>query len=103
MERKLLFVSIMLITFLLIAIMPIKNYGFYVLLRWICSPCLIIIFYFYKSKNKDILSIIFILLALIYNPILPLHLGRSIWSIINVLTIIIIIVFNLIQKHSNSK
>lgn len=103
MERKFLFVSIILVLFLTIAIMPIKNYGFYVLLRWICSPCLYIIFNYYRSKNKYGLSVISILLALTYNPLLPLRLGRSIWIIINVSTIAIIIVANLTKKQKHTR
>ena len=103
MGRTIIFVSIIIIVFLIIAIMPIKAYGFYILLRWICCPCLLIISNYYRLGEKNILSVLFLLLALIYNPIFPLHLGRSIWVIINIVTLIIAFFFNLVFKKLKNR
>ena len=101
MGRTLNFVSLLTILVLVIAIFPIKSYGYYILLRWICCPCLLIITNVYRKLNKNNFSIIFFLLSLIYNPILPLHLGRTIWSIINIVSILTLVLINFLLKKSN--
>ena len=63
-------------------------YGYYFLLRTLI--CIIAIKYllkqYEKDKNNDF--IFFILgLAIIYNPIFPLPLGKGIWTIVNLITI----------------
>lgn len=63
--------------------------GYYSLLRWfICGTA---IFIAIKLNNKEKTSFTFwsyCLVALVYNPIAPLHLGKDFWSIVNIATIL---------------
>ncbi len=50
------------------------------------SACLVFI---HLKKNEKPWIISFIIVAIIYNPILSIHLTRQIWTVINLLTIIL--------------
>tara|TARA_B100001123_G_C15108753_1_gene946601 strand:- start:765 stop:1082 length:318 start_codon:yes stop_codon:yes gene_type:complete len=60
-------------------------YGFYTFLRLAVSVSAgIIIYNFYKAKSGiDEVSIIFAIILILYNPIIPIHLTREIWLPIN--------------------
>ena len=70
-----------------------KNpYSYYVLLRIIVFGLSIYCVYLlYNSKTKNWMFI-YIILAFVFNPIIPVYLDRDIWAIIDVASAIIIIV-----------
>ncbi len=63
-------------------------YGFYIFLRFIVSiTAAYIIFDTYKNfKGINETIIIFSIIAILYNPIIPVHLTREIWLPINFVT-----------------
>ena len=63
-------------------------YGFYTLLRLIVSVTAgFIIFYNYKGAGGiNEITILFSLILILYNPIIPVHLSREIWLPINFIT-----------------
>lgn len=65
-------------------------YAYYVLLRWVCCP--ILAFLAVRAANLEKIGWTWVLgiSALIYNPIMTVHLNREIWSVLNVVTIIIL-------------
>lgn len=78
--RTAMYVSI---AFLLIAILPIQDYGYYILLRWIVMSAALYILY-KTHKNPSVSKFGFILIALFYNPVIPVYLYDKIfWTIIN--------------------
>lgn len=70
---------------LLIALVPMP-YGYYTFVR-ICI-CLYSVFLAYKSweEKTDIWMWIFIVLAILFNPILPIYFGRGLWALIDLIT-----------------
>lgn len=72
---------------LLWALNPSNPYGYYILLRWIC--CGIFAYLAFKAHEQNETGFAWILgiTAAVYNPILPVHLTREIWSVVNVVTI----------------
>jgi hypothetical protein len=62
-------------------------YGYYVLLRWGC--CLTFAYLAVKAKDISNERWVWILgiTAVIYNPIIKIHLSREIWSVINLATV----------------
>lgn len=87
---------------LFLAVLPLP-YGYYNLLKiTVCSTFGYQLFYSY-SKTKRITSqdIPLIIAIFIYNPIMPIHLGRPIWTFINLITIAIII-YRLKQLRTKS-
>lgn len=83
--------SLLLIILLLAALLPLP-YGYYILLRFfVCFGS------FYEvianpTLNKDTI-LIFIAIAVLYNPIIKMPLGRPIWSIVNIITAIYLIYY----------
>lgn len=68
---------------LLWALYPENPYGYYVLLRWIACPCLA--YTALQASKQGKLNMVWILgvTAVIYNPLIPLHLNRELWSVFN--------------------
>ena len=80
----------LLIPAVLLILAPLVSfpYGFYTLLRLIVSVSAgFIIFYNYKGAGGiNEISILFALILILYNPIIPVHLSREIWLPINFIT-----------------
>lgn len=72
---------------LLIAILPLP-YEYYLLLRifiFITS-----ILFVYSHDQDSNWKIIYIIIAFVFNPLLPLHLNKFLWIIIDILTAVTI-------------
>jgi len=70
-----------------------KNpYGYYILLRWVVCPIFAYSALRAYEKRKESWVWIFGVNAAIYNPIFPLHLSRSIWTVVNVISVVLIVV-----------
>ena len=86
-------IIIVLIILLFWALFPINPYSYYILLRIIMFIFNLILFFnIYRQKNKLWLWV-FIAMVSIYNPFFPIHLNRSIWSFVNISTIIVYVVY----------
>lgn len=70
--------------------------NYYLILRWIVSAVAIYQAYRYYKSYYFIPSAIFVLIAIIFNPILPLYFRSSTWHLIDVITAVIMLfpVFN---------
>lgn len=89
--NHIIWLKILVIFLLLFALLP-NPYGYYILLRWLC--CSIFIYFAVSSYQIESKPWIWIygVSSGIYNPIIPAHLGREVWSVVNVITIVILIV-----------
>ena len=67
---------------LLWALYPDNPYGYYILLRWIVCPCFAFAAVQAFKLEKIILVWVLGVTAAIYNPIIPLHLNRGLWSVL---------------------
>ena len=77
------------IIMLVIALNPENPYGYYVLLRIVC--CVVfgyLALMAYRQEKKEWTWILGIT-AFIYNPIFRVSLNREIWTVINVITILV--------------
>ena len=69
-----------------LALLPLP-YAYYMLLRiGICGVFAFLAYTSWQSKQEGLAWILGITAA-IYNPFVPLHLGRELWSLINIVTI----------------
>ena len=77
------------ITMLCIALMPLP-YGYYTLLRIvICGASGLIALHEYEKKEELSAWVLgFSFIAILYNPVIPVHLTREIWTPINIITIL---------------
>lgn len=85
--RKIWVPQIVVSCMLLWALNPGNPYGYYILLRWVC--CGVFAYLAFQAFEHQRLAWIWILgiTAGVYNPIVPVHLTREIWSVVNVITI----------------
>ncbi|MDE0317531.1 MAG: hypothetical protein OXM61_21850 [Candidatus Poribacteria bacterium] len=81
--------QIILIPLLLFALNPSNPYVYYTFLRWIC--CAVFIYLTIRSLGlgKFGWSVVLVLMAIIYNPIIKVFAFRGIWNIINLATVVI--------------
>ena len=77
------------IALLLIALLSLP-YFYYQLMRWaICGCAAYLAYQHYKEKGCGFLTVAFIVIAILYNPIEPIHLFREAWIVINIITVFI--------------
>ena len=82
--------------FLCLANMP---YGFYNLVRFVAMMVFAVYAYTYYEKKSNKLAIIFLSLAILFQPLLPIHLGRTLWNIIDVIVAIFLIVLYIKENY----
>lgn len=72
---------------LLWALNPDNPYGYYILLHWVLCGAFIYLAFQALEREKEGWVWVLGITALVYNPIIRIHLNREMWSIINVITI----------------
>ena len=66
-------------------------YGYYALLRWItCITSILVAFQAFK-KNIDWVKVVFIVIAILFNPLAPIYLSRSTWIPLDIITAVLFI------------
>lgn len=66
-------------------------YGYYTLLRWItCITSILVAFQAFEN-NIDWAKVVFIIIAILFNPLVPIYLSRSIWIPLDIITAILFI------------
>jgi len=73
---------------LLWALNPENPYGYYILLRWVCCAAFTYLALKAYAQGKEGWVWVLGVMAVIYNPIIRIHLTREIWSVLNVVTVI---------------
>lgn len=75
-------------------------YGYYQAVRFIGMLGFILLAYFSNQQNNKIETIIYISLALLFQPFLKIALGRTLWNVVDVIVGIGLIASILIKpKH----
>ena len=75
------------IAMLLWALNPANPYAYYILLRWICCAIFACLAVQALRKKQSGWAWVLGVTAAIYNPFIPLHLNREIWTFVNIVTI----------------
>jgi len=80
------------IILLLLAILPFP-YGYYTLLKLVvCLTALFLTWFSYKAQKTAWVWIMGFI-ALIFNPFVPLHLGRALWVAVDLLIAVVFAIF----------
>ena len=88
---------------LFLAVVPNWPYGFYMLLRFFV--CGVVIYGVYSNRQNKFLDrhkIPLIGLAVLFNPLIPIHFDRGAWALIDLMAGIYLIVLSLKLKIKNS-
>ncbi|KZC18232.1 hypothetical protein RHOFW104R8_06980 [Rhodanobacter sp. FW104-R8] len=67
----------------LVAVLPMP-YGWYMLTRWVvCAASIAAALHWYGRSDK--IAVVAMVIALLFNPIQPIALGRPLWMLVDVL------------------
>jgi len=84
-EKTIRILLVVMATMLFLAVLPIWPYGFYTLMRLLISG--VCAYAVIKSQNFPVFlqhKALLIILAILFNPLVPVHLDRSIWLPIDI-------------------
>ena len=81
---------------LLICLMPMP-YGYYILIRYISAIAFGVMAYDYYYQKK--MYVVTLSLALLFQPLIKLPLGRDIWNFVDIVTAIFLIYLFFIKKQ----
>lgn len=88
---------------LIVAIPEGWPYGYFVFLRWVvAASAVLIVIHSYQNQQVFWVSV-FVLVAILFNPIAPIHLNKETWVILDALTALLFIVSFFAARKSWSK
>jgi len=94
--------SITSIVMLLLAI-PDLPYGYYTLLRWVVTASAIFLVYIAYELEKKFWIVPMAIVAILFNPIAPIHLNKETWVIIDFVVAVLFLISIFKIKISESK
>lgn len=92
---KILKIVLAALLLLCLAHMP---YGYYQLVRWTALVCFVSLGYDYYQKKNVPLAFVFFGLAVLFQPVAKIALGRTLWNIIDIVVVIFLVVLTFIDK-----
>jgi FtsH-binding integral membrane protein len=79
-------------TLLAAAVTQRQPYNFYVFLRWVCCAVFAISAFTANEQHRKIWFWIFVVLAVLFNPIVPVHLQRDTWQILDSGAVVVMVI-----------
>lgn len=100
MVTKIIKIILAILFFICLANMP---YGYYELVRFVALVGFAILAYYANESGNKIKVIIFIALAILFQPLVKIALGRNLWNIIDVIVgaALLVSIFLPLQKKEN--
>jgi peptidoglycan/LPS O-acetylase OafA/YrhL len=95
-------IYLVLAALMLLCLAPMP-YGYFQLVRFVAMVAFGMIAYHYYVIHKNIAAWVFGLLALLFQPIFKISLGRTIWNVIDVLVAILLIAIFILEKRMEQK
>lgn len=86
---------------LLLCLAPMP-YGYYILVRYGSAVVFGIMTYQYYLEKKENLALTWGALAVLFQPLIKIPLGRTVWNIVDVI-VAIILFFIILRTHSKKK
>jgi len=94
-KRPMLFPSLF-VALILLGSLGSWPYGYYVFLRWVtCATSIIFAFYAF-SLDKVWVAWTLGFVAILFNPLIPIHLSREVWLPIDIVLAVFFIVLSLV-------
>ena len=86
---------------LLVCLAPMP-YGYYVLIRYRCAIVFGIMAYQYYLEKKENLALTWGALAVLFQPLIKIPLGRTMWNIVDIIVAIALFII-ILRTHNNKK
>ena len=83
---------LLLLAALLLLCLALLPYGFYQLVRFVMMVAFAVMAYVYYEEKKTEWAVVFGALALLFQPLLKISLGRTMWNIVDVVVAVLLIV-----------
>lgn len=96
---KIIKIILAILFFICLANMP---YGYYQLVRFLALIGFGLLAYYSNENGNKIETVIFVALAILFQPIIKIALGRNLWNIIDVI-VGIYLLLSIFLKPSNNK
>ena len=103
MKSNILLIAKVLMTIALILCLFDMPYGYYQLVRFLALVIFLLLAYWAYDKRNLFETIIYICLALLFQPFLKIALGRQIWNIIDVIVGIYLVISIFINIYGVKK
>ncbi len=103
MKNKAIVPSLISAAMLIIAVFPIGEYGYFILLRWIVCLSAAFSAYLAYQSGKEIWMCLIGMVAVLFNPIAPIHLSKSVWSPIDIVAALLFIANIFVLERKNSE
>ncbi len=84
--------SVITVVLLLLAIPSGWPYGYYVFLRWVATISAIFLVWIAYDLKKTFWLFSMGIVAILFNPIIPIHLDKEIWGVIDFIIAILFLV-----------
>ncbi len=75
----------LIVAILLLLCLADMPYGFYELVRFVAAAAFAYLSYDYFKSQNDAMGFIFAALALLFQPLLKVSLGRTLWNLVDIL------------------
>ena len=85
------YITLILSALLLLCLVPMP-YGFYQLVRFLAMVVFCVMAYQYYNQKNETLAVVFGALALLFQPLFKIVLGRVLWNVIDVVVAIFLVV-----------
>lgn len=86
---------------LLLCLAPMP-YGFYMLVRFFATVIFGLMAYRYHQEKKENLMITFGALAVLFQPLIKIPLGRTVWNVVDVV-IAVVLIIQLLREYGIKK
>lgn len=93
--------KLILIIALLLCLAPMP-YGYYMLVRFFAMVMFGLMAYRYHQEKKENLMITFGALAVLFQPLIKIPLGRTVWNVVDVVIAVVLIV-QLLREYEIKK
>lgn len=93
--------KLILIIALLLCLAPMP-YGFYMLVRFFATVMFGLMAYRYHQEKKENLMITFGALAVLFQPLIKIPLGRTVWNVVDVV-IAVVLIIQLLREYEIKK
>ncbi len=97
-QRQLLAVCAFIAAAMLVGALGQWPYGYYILLRWVVTSVAILVAVLALTWQRTWVVPVFTLVAILFNPIVPVHLSRSTWQPIDIGTAVIFVLAAILVK-----
>ena len=74
-------------------------YGFYTLIRFVAMVVFVVIAVKYWSEDKTAVAVVSGALALLFQPLVKITLGKSVWNVVDVVVALGLIVLFIYEIH----